>query len=580
MRLEHLYVEHFQGVVHADIDLSVPITLIAGPNGAGKSSLKEAIGLALGMPARVAQKKDYARLVTDGHKKARITLKHDGMTSSITLPAGKAERSDIPGGEYLPYVLTPGAFAALDDKGRRKLLFALTKSSASPNATAALLLERGADAAKVEAIKPLLVNGFAAAQDQAKSYATESRGAWKAITGENYGSEKAEGWQVKLPEGPVPTGAELDAIMAKHLAVTASIEKGVKFLGGLESKREASAGYAARKATAEATATLLGRRQAKLAATAADIAEWEPKLADMQTRLTEMEIGADGCDCPGCGLTLKIVGKKLEPFQSLKADVKAKTDLALELNTARKAVDLLKRTQQNDLTAVAESKAAQKTLAAIMEEQIEGADDELIKRTEDALTSERLKAEQLRAEFNAKQERKNLFDDADKIVSKAAGHHEDVKAWTLIENALAPDGIPGEILAGALKPFNSTLARTSALAGWAKVQIDASMSVTANDRSYMLLSESERWRADTLLGLAIALQSGLKTLVLDSFDVLDMPSRNQCIGMLLTLAKSGELESAVVCGTLKEMPKTLPPEIQAVWIADGTAGEPQLQKSA
>lgn len=59
-----------------------------------------------------------------------------------------------------------------------------------------------------------------------------------------------------------------------------------------------------------------------------------------------------------------------------------------------------------------------------------------------------------------------------------------------------------------------------------------------------------------------------------------MPSRNQCIGMLLALAKSGELESAVVCGTLKEMPKTLPPEIQAVWIANGTAGEPQLQKSA
>lgn len=570
MRLEHLYVEHFQGVVHADIDLSAPITLIAGPNGAGKSSLKEAIGLALGMPARVAQKKDYAKLVTDGHKKARITLKHDGVTSSITLPAGKAEHIDIPGGEYLPYVLNPGAFAALDDKGRRKLLFALTKSSASPNATAALLLERGADAAKVEAIKPLLVNGFAAAQDQAKSYATESRGAWKAITGENYGSDKAEGWQVELPEGPVPTGAELDAIMAKHLAVTASIEKGVKYLGGLECKREASAGYAARKATAEATAALLGRRQTKLAATEADIAEWEPKLADMQTRLTEMEIGADGCDCPGCGLTLKIVGKKLQPFQGLKADVKAKTDLALELNTARKAMDLLKRTQQNDLAAVAESQAAQKTLAAIMKEQIEVVDDGLIKRTEDALTGERLRAEQIRAEYNAKQERKNLFDDADKIASKAAGHHEDVKAWSMIEKALAPDGIPGEILAGALKPFNSALARASALAGWAEVQIDADMTITANGRSYGLLSESERWRADVLLALVIAQQSGLKLLLLDRFDVLDMHSRIQCMGLLLTLAKVEELESVVVCGTLKEPPTMLPADIKAYWIENKT----------
>ena len=31
MRLEHLYVEHFQGVVHADIDLSVPITRSPDP---------------------------------------------------------------------------------------------------------------------------------------------------------------------------------------------------------------------------------------------------------------------------------------------------------------------------------------------------------------------------------------------------------------------------------------------------------------------------------------------------------------------------------------------------------------------
>lgn len=580
MRLESIYIENFQGLHHAELTLNTPITMILGANGAGKSSLKEAIGLALGEAARVAKKGDYKMLITEGQKKAQIIIGHDGAASSFSLPGGKGERTDVLGGEYLPFVLNPGAFAALDDRAKRSLLFALTKSSAKPAVVAEKLLAKGADAKKVEAIKPLLLSGFAAAQDQAKANASEARGAWKAVTGEVYGSEKAEGWQVELPEDTAPTTAELEAVLAKHKAVTESIEKGVKFLGGLESKREASAGYAARKAAAEETAGLLGRRQAKLAATEKDIADWQPKLEAMVAQLAEMDIGAEGCDCPSCGTTLKIVGKKLELFQGLKADVKAKTDLALEVNKAKSAVELLKRTQQNDMAAVAESQAAEKALAAIVAEQVEVVDDAMLKKTEDALTSERLKADQLRAEFNAKQERKNLFDDADKIVNKAAGHHEDVKAWTLIEKALAPDGIPGEILAGALKPFNSTLARTSAIAGWAKVQIDASMSITANERSYMLLSESERWRADTLLGLAIALQSGLKALVLDRFDVLDMPSRNQCIGMLLALAKSGELESAVVCGTLKEMPKTLPPEIQAVWIANGTAGEPQLQKSA
>lgn len=98
--------------------------------------------------------------------------------------------------------------------------------------------------------------------------------------------------------------------------------------------------------------------------------------------------------------------------------------------------------------------------------------------------------------------------------------------------------------------------------------------------SYHFLTASVYEQIETLLAVVIALQSGLRMVVLDRFDGLDMPSRTQCIGMLLTLAKSGEIESAVVCGTLKEKPAKLPPEIQAIWIANGIAGEPELQKSA
>ena len=47
---------------------------------------------------------------------------------------------------------------------------------------------KGADLAKLEKVKPLLRGGFPAAEAQAKEYAAESRGAWKAITGESYGS--------------------------------------------------------------------------------------------------------------------------------------------------------------------------------------------------------------------------------------------------------------------------------------------------------------------------------------------------------------------------------------------------------
>lgn len=63
MRIESIYVENFQGLRHANLALSAPITMVCGLNGAGKSSMKEAVGLALGESARIAHKKDYAKLV-------------------------------------------------------------------------------------------------------------------------------------------------------------------------------------------------------------------------------------------------------------------------------------------------------------------------------------------------------------------------------------------------------------------------------------------------------------------------------------------------------------------------------------
>lgn len=580
MRIESVYIENFQGLRHANLQLGTPITLVCGLNGVGKSSLRDAIALAFGEGARVQHKKDWAQLVTEGQKKGQIIIGHDGAASSITLPNGKGERAAIDGQEYLPFVLAPEAFARLDDKAKRSLLMSLTKASAKPQIIVEKLVARGADAAKVEKIKPLLLSGFAAAQEQAKTYTSESRGAWKAITGEAYGSEKAENWVVALPELPVPTQAELDKIMADHKKASADVEKGTKYLGELEAKQKAAGNHAARLAAAEELAGLLPRRQAKLEATTKDLEAWLPKLAEMEARLATLVTGVDGCDCPSCGTTLKIVGTKLELFQGLKADTKERTDLALEVTKAKTAVETLRRTQQNDMTSVAEAEAAQGTVTAIKAEATESADEDLMQRTVDALNACRLKADQLRAAFNARQELKTQAEKADDTTAKAFSYHSDVLDWSLIEKALAPDGIPGEILAGALAPVNDQLKRLCKLSGWAQMEIAADMAITAGGRLYQLLSESEKWRCDAHIALTIALLSGLKMVVLDRADVLLPAVRAKHLGMLQVLAKSGDIETAIVCGSLKEKPATLPPEFTAVWVENGLAGEPELQKAS
>ncbi|MGP5352490.1 AAA family ATPase [Pseudomonas helleri] len=575
MRIETVYVENFQGLRHANLTLSAPITMVCGLNGAGKSSLKEAIGLALGESARISLKKDWGKLVTEGEKKAQIIVGHDGVASSITLPNGKADRTEVAGQEYLPYVLNPEAFAKLDDKARRSLLFALTKSSGKPAVVVEKLLARGADAAKVEKIKPLLLSGFNAAMEQAKTYTSESRGAWKSLTGEAYGSDKADGWMVTiepLAEGvPEVTQEDLAQALADYNSAVDHISKGDQYLGEQRAQRKNSDNAATKKAALEEVFSQLPRRKAKLDATNTDLQSWKEKIASAQVKLNAHS-GEASCDCPGCGVKLKVVGKGIELFKGKTADLNKQAAAKLELQKATEAYNLMLRTQTNDQKAVAESEQAGRDLEALAASTGEEVTDAMIQRTVDAIQVQRNLRDAANAKVEAMRERIDLIANAEQKARQASEYHADVKAWELVAKALAPDGIPGEILAGALEPINKSLAKLSTIAGWPVVSIATDMTITAAGRLYTLLSESERWRCDALIGLAIAIASGLRLIVLDRFDVLLPAVRAQLLGSLINLAKSGDIETAIVCGSLKEKPARLPPEINAVWIEGGVAG--------
>lgn len=120
------------------------------------------------------------------------------------------------------------------------------------------------------------------------------------------------------------------------------------------------------------------------------------------------------------------------------------------------------------------------------------------------------------------------------------------------------------MLARALGPFNERLVGAHAATGWPLVQVAADMDVRAGGRAYGLLSESERWRADAVLAEAIAHAAGLRLLVLDRFDVLDLPGRGQLVRWLAGL--SAEYETIIAAGTLKAPPGTLPPGLSVAWL--------------
>jgi hypothetical protein len=144
---------------------------------------------------------------------------------------------------------------------------------------------------------------------------------------------------------------------------------------------------------------------------------------------------------------------------------------------------------------------------------------------------------------------------------------------------LAPEGIPGEMLAEAIGPLNSRLAVSSGIAEWAYVTIDKDMQVLATGRPYALLSESEQWRVDAMIAEAISHLSGLGVLVLDRFDCLDLKGREDLIAWLDVLATDKEIESALIFGTLKSQPSGLPDTFASFWIEDGVVAQ-RLQEAA
>ncbi len=563
MKLTKITASNFLGIRSVDVDLSTPVTLFAGANGAGKSSLQEAVRMALiGESVRVGLKKDYGQIVRDGEKTgfAEVSTFADGVYS-IVLPSGKGTcLSDSPA---LPFVLDAPRFAALAENERRAFLFGLMGLSASGSAVKERLLAKGCDEKKIEAITPILRAGFDAACKEAQQRARDSKTEWRTITGETYGDKKAETWaaanavfdpaaMTDLQQRLSATDAGLDAANQRMGALQADYKRFVEAATTLEGLREKAARYA--------------RIADKLNRDEAELKQWEQKV----TALKVSAHSQNALPCPDCGTMLVIKDGVLAHAAPM---AKGTDEDIARLPEYTKARDLLARAVENGKRDLAEADTAAKSLADLESVTGEAPDDAEIQAARNHLGDLKAERSQIAAKLAEVQDAERKAKQAEDRTAKALAAHESVLEWTAIADALAPDGIPGEMLSEAIQPFNARL-KSACPHEWPLVEIDGDMSIRcapAGDgkRHYALLSESEKWRADAMLAEAIAHLSGLKLLVLDRMDVLDIPARGQLIGWLDDLACAGELDTALVFGTLKGLPAGLPDTVAAHWIKEG-----------
>ncbi len=565
MKLTRINITNTLGCRRFDAAIKAPVMLLAGTNAAGKTSIIQAVRYALtGQIPRVSLKKDAQSLVTDGAKNGIIGVEWaDGGKATVALPDGKlieGHTGDIH--PALPIVCDMHAAANMPANDLRSLLFRLSGVSASAESVREKLADRGALAAHIEAILPLLRAGFPAAHKEAAGKATEAKGAWRAITGETYGAKKAETWAA---EKPAVVSDALPRFREALAQIDDDIEAESKALGASEHAVKEAVRRVERIAELKEKSGRLASLQEKLKTEQADLDNWKSKL-DEARRHKAMP---DTLVCPDCGAVLvyDVAEKKLLMLEREPGDDTA-AELSTDLEAAEQAHGLLTRAVANTQRDIATAQAAATELAELKAAAgaVPSEDDlEASRALISDLKARRVKQKASIDEIEAAQ---RAADAADEKTSKAAGYHADVVAWSIIADAMAPDGIPGELLSQALKPINDLLAQAAADTGWNPVTIDAEMSVRFGGRLYVLLSESEQWRADAMLTYAIAVISGVKLMLLDRLDVLDIPGRGRALGWLGTIAAEGEIDTCIVAGTLKSLPNP-GEDFQCHWIECG-----------
>lgn len=573
MHIQKIEVSNVLGLSRADIVCSQPVMIIAGNNEAGKSTIADAVSMAiLGTPRRVKLKKELGQLLHDGAEKGRVTIIADGdVMGEFRLPGGQHKAEAVRGSEFLPLVLDPAAFARMDPKERRTTLFALTKCKMSPDVVEAKLIERGIPAPMAAEIKPLLRGGFPATCDELKERASQAKGAWKNITGEVWGSQKAEGWEPELPVRVVDV-SDLEAAELAESDARTELSEALEALGASKRSVHDHAQRAGTIASLEEVTGLLERRQAKLTEDQARAAEWTEKTADAE-RAASGQRNANHQNCPCCAALLEVQedGTLIAAVDDV-VHIEDADERARRLAEYRGYLESARRAVANSESDVQQSKDAAAKIEALK------GDSAGAVVTEDAIANAEQVVNDLRqahasalAKVSALQDAKQAIESHAATVQKAAKHHAEVMGWLAAAEALAPDGIPGEILATALTPVNDALSVLSRLSGWKKVEISADMEITCGGRLYGLMSESAKWRADTLLALVIAQISELRMVILDRFDVLDLPGRSQLLNMLVELGNMKAMDSMLMCGTMKALPEKLPAGVTGVWVQNSIA---------
>ena len=557
-------IENFRSIESATIEIG-GVTLIAGRNAVGKSSLLRAVAAALtGQPITYPEvdKKDARLLVRDGAGAASIQVGDDEFTISISYPkaevTGRGRVSRI-----TPYAAGLARLSALKPKERAAAMADYVRAAPTQDDLSAALKEKGvADAVAAQVCEKVSANGWDATFAAAQGRGPELKGAWREVTGEAWGSAKAEGW---APEGWDPALAKA-AAEDLDFAVKEAAEAMRRAVGTRAVAADRLAQIQAQAATCDEADAAARDSTDRLARAKGAAEATEKELMAMRVG-RQASAASQAASCPHCGADVWIVNAGVRRHRGHEWELAAEnpgggagTEAALD-KKIQSADERLK-----DLKAKL-NQAAQDTNAAIAKANAaSAARRELAAMESGGAVGNETAEKAASTALDAAQRRKASWERWRKAHHI---HRTLVTNQTLIE-VLGPAGVRASVLARELKTFaGDVLAPLCATAGWPAVVIDESYAVRFGGRPYHLCSASDQWKADAVLALAQARIDRSAMVILDGTEILDSSGRNQLVKMLVA-ARRTALIGMTASGPDKV--PSLPPAIgRSYWIEDGHA---------
>ena len=611
MKIDRIQARNWIGAREVDIQSKTPAILIAGDNDAGKSSLFEGIRAALtGEVSRVKLKGDYPSLVTEGPaKEGTIAMATNLGDASFSIPKGNhgfALNMEGIRKDSMPCVLDASAFAKMDTKEKRAFVFKLSGCSAAPGEIVDRLLAKGIHKEIVGQITSELPHGMSAASKVAAANATLAKGAWQQITGAKWGPKVGESWKPDLPEFDEDDYKRItDGI--RDLKV--EIDEYNELMGSIKEKIKAGQSASETIKTKQNNVAMKGEIQAKLAK--AEEA-YEAAVAAAKKAFQAVEKSGNKSPDPETSnglpyMLLRSANAVIDEVLQLAARTQGvisedeeiqsweefdwipkaesfrksyKTGFAshsVDPELQKAASDAEKKV--NDCEGVVTRLEARlKEIGAdekfLEESGATDSHDELMEQLKDTQNKIRVRKDSL-VGIEAQTEEMNALakeiEESGEKEKAALKKHEEVLAWDACAKALGPDGIPGDIVAEALGPFNKSLYEAHELSGWDLVQLRPDMSLFVGGRPYDLLSESGRWRADASISVAVSVLSKIRFLILDRIDVLSPVNRGVLLGLVDDLIYNEIIDGAVLFGTLKAKPAddALPESFSCYWLDQG-----------